>query len=134
MTRKTLGLLMLAAVVLVASNFTGCKGPTKDQQLAQAKLEIANLQGQLASQQNMVQENDELRSELSQVEAEVNESRVTIATLEQQVKMGAATGGGQAGEVIEEMSGRTLFAAGSDKLTASGRKAVDNVVSQLRGR
>ena len=133
MTKKTLGLLMLAAVVLVGSTFAGCNKPTKDQQLAQAKLEIANLQGQLASQQNMVQENDELRVRLSDAEAEATEGRVTIRTLQDQGNRGTAERGARAGEVME-ISGGLNFAAGSDRLTAAGKGKLDTIVSTLRSR
>ena len=129
MTRKALPLLILVVAVLASTTFTGCTKPTKSEQITALQVENANLKGQLRNQDDLMQDVRDLEDEASMARQEAQEARMQLA---QAKTAPVARGSGE--EVIDSISGKLLFAAGSDKLTSAGKRALDNVVSKIRNR
>ena len=127
MTRKALPLLMLVAAVLVSTTFTGCARPSKDEQLTAAKLEIANLKGQLRNQDRLMEDIEDLEMEAADARQQARDTQLELASAQR----APAASSGQ--NVVLNVSGSVAFASGSDVLTSAGKKQLDGIVGSLRG-
>ena len=127
MTRKALPLLILVAVVLAGSTFTGCTKPTKDQQIMALQLENENLKGQVRNQDDLLADVRDLEEEAAQARQEAQEARIALASAK---SAPATVSSGQ--NVVMNVSGSVAFAAGSDVLTSAGKKQLDGIVRSLQ--
>ncbi|NIA06573.1 MAG: OmpA family protein [Actinobacteria bacterium] len=127
MTRKALPLLILVAAVLVSGTFAGC-GPKKQDQITALQVENANLKGQLRNQDGFMEDIQSLESEVAQAKQEAQDARMELARAK---SAAPAVASGQ--NVVMNVPGSVLFAAGSDKLTAAGKKELDGIVRTLQG-
>ena len=127
MTRKALPLLILVAVVLAGSTFTGCTKPTKDQQITALQLENANYKGQLRNQDDLQRQMQDAQADAAQARQDLQEARIEIASAK---RAPAAAAPGQ--DAVINVSGSVLFAAGSDTLTTAGKQELDGIVRSLQ--
>lgn len=129
-------ILALVGTILVAGAFTGC-GPKKTDEVSALKLQVANLKGRVqgmeSTQVQLEEDKDELSMELAEAEQEAQAKDSEINDLKIQLAGKPVGATAQSRTVIEEISGKLLFRAGSDKLTAAGKRTLDNIANRIKG-
>ncbi len=132
MTRKIFRLMFLAGVLLLGNLFAGCGAfGGKNNELTNAKLQNANLRGQLdranRDVEDLEQDKEALEADLDQATADNNE-------LERQLASKPSPGPASAGTRKITVPGSVLFKAGSATLTTAGKRELGTVAGSIRSR
>lgn len=126
----------LAALAASAALFAGGCSQQRDKELQALQTQVATVQ----------QENDTLRTQLQQSEAQRTETSRQLAEAmaakqaPQQQPPTPPPGGGGGGvdrperDVVISVAGDVAFSAGQDTLTAAGRRELDGIARSLNGR
>jgi len=129
MTRWTLGLALVA--VALTAFVTGCGPDAKDQKIKDLTAENERLNGDLADRDR----------QLNDATVRENDARRTIDELNQELAKLRAGGKAKEGEWTTfanfdmiSVPGSVLFESGSADLSASGRKTLSTVASDIRSR